>query len=585
MNKKDEIQEQNLENEAASAGQTEARAVNAEAQPDVAEQGAQNDESAEELADADIGLSSESADGEQSSVDEPKGENGGKKSKKAKKGKAEKKQKQSFGHKLRYGALSTGMVLVFLAVVIAVNAVVTLLLERYPISIDVTNDKIYEMSDTTINYIKDIDMDIEVTILMTKSEFESFLTSYGGSSYITQTEEMFKKFQQYNSKINIRFLSVEKNPDFIAEYSSDNLTTGNIVIQSDLRYKVTTVYDLYNIELDETTYYTTGETSYVVESSNVEDSMLSSLMFVTDEDPVRVAVIKGHGESDFNYLTDVLETNNYEISELKLISEDLTDKLDAVVIAAPTQDFTDAEIKKLDKYLNNDGKFDKNLIYLASAEQPELPKLESYLEEEWGVSIGDGYIMETDSDYTYGSGEYPLLAYVDEDYSSVISDTSNMLLLGSKVRPLTATYTETGNRSTSILFQTQETAVVKPSDAGDNWKTKNGTKASYAGGIMSVRTSVYNNEDVQSNVAVIGSIDIADALFYYSSTNQQYIVNMFDVMTERDSGITILSKTIGYNQMSLTTQQTNVMGVIFIGVIPIICIFIGFVVWLRRRHK
>lgn len=78
---------------------------------------------------------------------------------------------------------------------------------------------------------------------------------------------------------------------------------------------------------------------------------------------------------------------------------------------------------------------------------------------------------------------------------------------------------------------------------------------------------------------------MADALFYYSSTNQQYILNMFDVMTQRSSGITVLPKTVGYNQMSLTTQQRNVIGIIFIGVIPLVCLMIGIVIWIRRRHK
>lgn len=495
------------------------------------------------------------------------------------------KSNRLFGRRLKHGALSTGIVLVFLAIVIAANAVVSLLLERYPISLDVTSAKIYQMDDKTINYIKDIDSDIDVTILMTQPEFESFLTQYGGADYIRQSEETFKKFHQYNDRINIKFIDYNKNPDFISKYSSDNLQQGNVVISSKLRHKVTNVYEFYNIEMDETTYYTTGQQSYTIQSSKLEDTMLSSLMFVTDENPIRAAVIKGHGETDLTYLPSTLGTNNYELSELKLISQELTSTLDAVIIAAPAQDFTETEIKKLDRFLINDGKFGKNLIYLASATQPKLPRLESYLKEEWGVSVGDGYIMETDSNYTYGSAEYPMMSYVNENYASVIADKTSMLLLGSKVRPLTAEFTEDGNRSTSVLFQTQKTAVVRPSNAPKNWKLKDGKKAAYAGGILSTRKSVYNNDDVQSNVSVIGSLDMADALFYYSSTNQQYILNMFDVMTQRSSGITVLPKTVGYNQMSLTTQQRNVIGIIFIGVIPLVCLMIGIVIWIRRRHK
>lgn len=495
---------------------------------------------------------------------------------------APKKQK---GRKLKYSILSTSIVLVFLAVVIAVNAVATLLLERYPITLDVTTDKIYEMDKKTIDYVKSLDMDVDITILLTKSEFETFLSSIGGSDYITQSEELFKKFEQYNSKLNIEFLDVNKNPDFVAKFEEE-VGQGNIVFESELRNKIGSVYDLYNVKLDETAYYTTGQESYMVDSSKIEETMLSGLMFVTDEDPVRAAVIKGHTEAEMTYLPTVLGSNNYEMSDVRLISEELTDEYDAVIIAAPTTDFTDAEIKKLDKFLNNNGKFEKNLIYFASASQPKLPRIEAYLEQEWGISIGDGYLIETDSSY-YATGQENvlLMSYVDETYSSVIADPKNSLLIGNDVRPLTATFSENGNRKTSVLFQSQKSAVVKPSNAGDKWKSKDGKKAAYAGGIVTTRESVYNNDKVESTVAVIGSLDIMDGMFTYSQYNQQYAVNMFDQMTERDSGITVLSKTVTYNKMNLTKQNTNVIGVIFIGIIPVICLIAGFIIFLRRRHK
>ena len=45
------------------------------------------------------------------------------------------------------------------------------------------------------------------------------------------------------------------------------------------------------------------------------------------------------------------------------------------------------EIEKLEKFLYNDGKFGKNLIYMAGINQPKLPKLEAFLEQDYTKAL------------------------------------------------------------------------------------------------------------------------------------------------------------------------------------------------------
>lgn len=495
-------------------------------------------------------------------------------------------QKVVKGRKFKYGVLSTSITLVFLAIVIIVNAVATLLLERFPVSIDLTPEQVYKMDDKTIKYIQNINTDINITFLMTNSEFESAISNMGGTDYINHSAEMLKKFHQYNSKIKVKFLDLDKEPDFVSKFKDESLSKGNILIDSKLRYKVLSIYECFNIEVDQYASQAQGSEVYAIKSSKLEDTLLSGIMYVVDENPVRVAVVKGHNEEDTPALSSLLQTNNYELKDLRLVSEDLSDYYDAVVISAPKTDLTEAETKKLDNFLYNNGKFGKNLIYFASAAQAKLPKIESYLKSEWGVEVGDGTIYETDTNRTLGSPEMLFFSYGDETYSDVISDKNNMLLLGLNVRPLKATFTEDGNRKTSVLYKTQKSAVVKPLNASDKWKAKDGTKGEYVGGILATRSSVYNSANVQSNVSVMGfvqTMDVIDA--QYSVVNRLYTLNMFDKMTQRDSGIKILPKTIGYNAMGLTTQTRTLYAVLFIGIIPLACLCAGFVIWLRRRHK
>ena len=63
-------------------------------------------------------------------------------------------------------------------------------------------------------------------------------------------------------------------------------------------------------------------------------------------------------------------------------------------------DFTDEEIAALESYLNNDGKYGKAVVYIASAAQPDLPKLEAFLLK-WGIQLQSGLVLEYDQSLLY----------------------------------------------------------------------------------------------------------------------------------------------------------------------------------------
>ena len=72
-----------------------------------------------------------SAEGEPGDIDWK--DNGGEKNKKL--------SKKTEGKKLKHGLMSTILTIVFVAVVVLVNIVATVLFDRYPITIDLTDEK------------------------------------------------------------------------------------------------------------------------------------------------------------------------------------------------------------------------------------------------------------------------------------------------------------------------------------------------------------------------------------------------------------------------------------------------------------
>ena len=58
-----------------------------------------------------------------------------------------KEKKELNKRHLKYGSLATGLTVMFVAAVVLVNIVATMLFERFPISLDLTGNSIYSVSE------------------------------------------------------------------------------------------------------------------------------------------------------------------------------------------------------------------------------------------------------------------------------------------------------------------------------------------------------------------------------------------------------------------------------------------------------
>lgn len=101
----------------------------------------------------------------------------------------------------------------FLAVLVLLNVVTTVLFERYPINIDLTKDKIYSMTDETEEYVKNVDRDVLVSIFADEETYLNY------SAYNKQAIELLKNYCKMNHHISYRFVDIDSNPDIIKSYS------------------------------------------------------------------------------------------------------------------------------------------------------------------------------------------------------------------------------------------------------------------------------------------------------------------------------------------------------------------------------
>ena len=471
--------------------------------------------------------------------------------------------------RLRHGTMATVLSVCFVAAVVLVNVIASLLVERFPISVDLTANKIFELSQESIDYVQGLEQDIDVYVLATEEDFS------GSNQYYNQANTVINKYAQYSDHIRISYVDIYQDVDFAAQYPDETLTYGNIILQCGDRPPILTAYDLFDVD----------EQYGTIQSSTTEQAMTSAIMNLTDSNPISVVFLTGFGDNnrtDSANLQSILSNNGYLVSEINFLSEDIPEDADAVVLCSPTSDLTEELTDTLAQWLENEGKFGRTMLYFADGSQPSLPMLESLLAE-WGIGVESGYLIETDASHVYSSYTYLLSQYEDNNYV----DSSDRPLLLPNAKALSVLWDVDSNRYTHVLLSTYDSAVVVPEDAAEDWQPAEEDMQSYPLAVLGQRLTYESTTALNSYLAAFGSMDMTNTAFTSMSAlnNGEYVVQLLNSLTGKEEGVTIVGKQLGTETLGINENQANIIGGFFQFGLPVIVVIIGVTVWVRRRNK
>ncbi len=530
------------------------------------------------------------------------------------------------------------VVLVIAAIVIAVllNVIITTVNDRFPFSIDLTAEQ-----DYTINldgeyeqYIKNIDKDITVTVCTNEDDFEG--TTYMNAmiqncglnisssdaetvyrKYARQTLMFIKSFPTINGRIKVSFRDPNSVTDFTEvknSYSSENLEYGDIIVscvhktesgEDNNRYRIIKMTDIFATEVNQTLYNQLamyGSSYYNnLTGSNLAMEMTSALYTVSSESSVKVAVIGGHGaqtasgeSTELAGLKTILSKNNYTFTDVaNVLTDEIPEDSTALVLYQPTEDFTSEEISKISDYLINGGNYGKNLVYMASYSQPTMPNLEQFLSE-WGIGVMP--LIGYDETNSYSVATALLVEAADSDYTASF-DSNNSIIYPDIYRLARRTFDKNGNRYTTPILTTYDTALGCPIDAGQDWTSDQATeKGPFDVMIMgSTYDSKADGEQTPaSNVVYIGgSYMLNEQVLSQSSIyNSTLLLNVFNsfagVDQDSETAVNISPKVINTSNFAsqlINNSAPTVMYIVFVGLIPVGLIVAGIVIWNRRRKR
>lgn len=538
------------------------------------------------------------------------------------------KEKKPFNKKkLKYGSVAVVITVVFIAVVVFVNLIAEILTDKKNLKLDLTAQKYYEVSQDTIDYIKDVKKDVVIDVMYQKENFEK-------SSYMKMVLETLNKYQQNSDHIEVEFHDIVSEPDVINKYSdvySGTIQQGSIVVACGDRVKViSSIDDLFTI--DTSSYYQTG--SSTITGYKGEQELTSAVMSVTDANPKKAAFITGYNGSSIyhsynsnavNSLYNLMNKNGYEISQIDILNDDLSpDDYDIVVLPAPVNDLTTDCISKLDDFLYNGGKLDRNMIYIADIFQYKTPNIDDFLEI-WGIEVGDSVVYESNADknqkvtISTGSAEAPIVSSVDDDFTSELSNTK-LPIVAPVSRNINLLFDANVDRTTDSLLQTSDTAYLYPlnmksvdeakaeaaeqeqatsdaensteateeeTEATTKFDTETAEKATQNVMALAKKTNTENNETHTNNLLVIGGMSLVDPNLTSSATynNAEFIVNAINQICGKENGIIIAEKSLTQTTIDITAAQITTIRRIIEYVIPLIVIAAGIFVYVWRKNR
>ena len=480
---------------------------------------------------------------------------------------------------LKHGSLSAAFTVIFIAAVVLVNVIVALISERFGIAADLTDGSLYTLDETTEKYLKErLSADVTITVLNSEQSFRQNTNS-------RQVSEILDRMRQTSNHIEIRYLNLDQNPNYLSQFGSETLDTDYIVVECEKtgRHRIITPTEYFGLDSDEAQYYYYYY-GYVAEYL-IEQEAVSAMMYTSNEDLIRVAFTEGFGENDSSALRELLTKNGYSVETVNLLTAaEIDPDIDFVVVHAPTLDISIDCLAKLDKYLDNSGKFGKNVLYFGSVTQPRTPGIDSFLSD-WSIEVGFYDIGQTDANHLLS----PLTPYAHEQQIMNNSYTSgmageNLYTLGADLRPVFKL--DNGLADVTVLMKTYAHAFLYPLEnlTGEGFDIDTAQQGEFNDVTVSIK---YAPDGMPSRVFTIGSDTLTStALMSYSNANNgEFFINLFDHVSGKETGLFIKAKAPVDVSFEMTAKTANTYAVVLCIIVPVLVIAVGIGVWLRRRHK
>ncbi len=506
----------------------------------------------------------------------------------------ENKRKGKFfsSKKFKYGALATAFTALFIVAVIMLNVIVSAVDSKFPLYVDLTEDQIFSISDSTVELIR--------------GQLDTFQEEIGEEVKLKITflrpRDQLAANETYNWVINLAESYANTFPEIEVEYREDlythpenyadytrygeSITYSSIIMTSNLSqaaYKVFTFDSCLVYDED-------GANLWAFKGEMRFNAVILEL--TSRQSPV-VTFTTGHGESTPENLTEVFYNCGFRVEYVDLLTEEISDDTKILVIYNPQEDIKTqeddsrkSEYTKISDYLNA---YRSMIVAIAPSTSPNsFPVLDELLAD-WGIEVERNQMVLDD---TYSVPGDNRMLYVDYTESEHIAAA------------LTGSLTEMSSPPRSISYISAPIRILEKGD-GDLFSVEpvlvssvnsyvevvgeNGTiekqSGSYPVMAVSSRFTIENNQNLYGHVLVIGSEYFTETNTYREQYgNTSIIYSAIRLLTNENVAVDIQYKVLEDYTLTMETGTIYTFAVFAVGVIPVAIFALGIVVYIKRKH-
>ncbi|SFB20934.1 ABC-2 type transport system permease protein [Acetitomaculum ruminis DSM 5522] len=488
--------------------------------------------------------------------------------------------KKSFSTKnFKSGSYSFLLSAIVLAIVITINLVVG----AFPSSVtsfDLSDQKLTILSDQTKNLISSVKDDVNIYLIAEKGKEDSTI------------QTLLEKYKDLSKHVKVKTIDPALNPNFTSDYTTSDVSSNSVIVSCNDKSKVVDYNNIYVTSYDSSTYSQTSE-------FDGEGQITSAIDYVTSENVPVIYTLSGHNETELSsdFINDI-EKQNLSVESLDLLNKgQVPDDCACLIILGPQKDLSLDEASAVKEYLKSGGKAFISTAY--TGEDTEFTNFYSVLEE-YNTKVDEGIVIEADSSSyanPYPSYILPTLSS-ESTITSTISAENMRILLPVAQAFETIDENNTDITITPLLTSSSSSYLKVITNETQSYDKDEGAKEG-SFNLSTLITKSIKQKDVSADESENDSLDNKTALILVSTphvandqinqtvagANEDFVINSLSYLCQHKSSISIHSKSLSVDYLTLSAGQKNLWSILLVIVLPIVIIGTGLFVWLRRRHK
>lgn len=449
----------------------------------------------------------------------------------------------------RKGAASAVTIAVVAAIAVTVNLVVgqlpSNLTER-----DLTDNSLYTVSDTSVDYLAQLETPVEVVVMARESDVDERIAKF------------LRNYAALSDQITLTFLDPVEHPSALEEYEA---TADSVVVLSAETGKQRSISFDEMLVPDYMSYYYYGSVSYT--EFDADGQLTSAVDYVTTKNSHVIYLTKNHGEQSLGVsVTDAIDKANLTTGTVSLMLDGgVPEDCSLLLFNQPTTDLSTDETELVEDYLAQGGQV---MIVLNRSDLTNFNQILS----DYGLTMAQGYIGDGANYYVqYGSFYFSgTLSSSSEVTSGFARDDLSLLYgahgmtEGTPVRDTIAvdsflTTTEQGYSDATGETGTYVLGAVATEEIDDE---------------TTARLTVFTTESV---------VDEEIITYNPSMINLELFVNALTAGFEDISNISIPAKSLEVTYNTFT--NAGLWSMLYLAVIPLATLIGGLIYWMNRRKK